>query len=39
VTVINDAGVSIELIQTALDGGELWDRARRSQGSLYRSDV
>ncbi|TKI08878.1 hypothetical protein [Martelella alba] len=37
VAVINDAGVPIELIQTTLDDDELWARARRGQGSLYRS--
>ncbi len=38
VAMINDAGVPIELIQTSLDDDELWARARRGQGSLYRSD-
>lgn len=38
VAMINDAGVPVELIQTSLDDDELWARARRGQGSLYRSD-
>ncbi len=36
VAVINDAGVPIELIQTTLSDDELWGRARRGEGSLYR---
>lgn len=36
VAVINDSGVPIELIQTALTDEELWRRARNREGSLYR---
>ncbi|WP_312946162.1 hypothetical protein [Superficieibacter sp.] len=38
VAIINDAGAPVELIETSLDDDEIWARARRSQGSLYRSD-
>ncbi len=38
VAIINDAGVPVELIQTTLDDDELWARARRGQGALYRSN-
>jgi hypothetical protein len=36
VAIIDDGGVPIELIQTDLSDEELWRRARRGQGSLYR---
>ncbi|MDI6539874.1 hypothetical protein QMA77_23455 [Pantoea ananatis] len=36
VAMINDAGVPIELIQTALTDDEIWSRARSGQGNLYR---
>ncbi|MCM3750296.1 hypothetical protein M3223_23465 [Paenibacillus pasadenensis] len=36
VAVINDGGVPVELIQTALSDEELWDRAQKGKGSLYR---
>lgn len=37
VAMINDSGVPIELIETSLDDDEVWARARRGQGSLYRT--
>lgn len=37
VAVINDGGVPVELIQTSLSDEQLWGRARRRQGSLYRN--
>lgn len=36
VAVINDNGAPVELIETTLSDDELWGRARRGQGSLYR---
>jgi hypothetical protein len=36
VAIINDAGVPIELIQTSLSDDEIWGRAKRGEGSLYR---
>jgi hypothetical protein len=36
VAVINDAGIPVELIQTSLPDEEIWDRAKRGKGSLYR---
>lgn len=37
VAIINDAGVPVELIQTSLPDEEIWGRARRGEGALYRS--
>ncbi|UQZ86422.1 hypothetical protein SK3146_05715 [Paenibacillus konkukensis] len=37
VAVINDNGVPVELIQTSLSDEVLWSRAKKGQGSLYRS--
>jgi hypothetical protein len=37
VAMINDAGVPVELIQTALSDDEVWGRTRRGEGSLYRT--
>ncbi|RRJ67259.1 hypothetical protein EHV15_33285 [Paenibacillus oralis] len=37
VAVINDGGVPVELIQTSLSDDELWGRAEKGQGSLYRN--
>jgi hypothetical protein len=39
VAVINDGGVPVELIQTNLSDDQLWGRARRGQGLLYRSQA
>lgn len=39
VAIVNDNGVPIELIQTSLSDEELWDRARRGKGSIYREDA
>lgn len=36
VAVINDSGVPVELIQTTLPDEEIWGRAKKGQGSLYR---
>lgn len=36
VAVINDNGIAIELIQTQLSDEEIWDRAKKGRGSLYR---
>jgi len=36
VAIINDAGVPVELIQTALSDEEIWGRAKRGEDSLYR---
>jgi hypothetical protein len=36
VAIINDAGVPVELIQTSLPDEEIWGRAKRGEGSLYR---
>ncbi|MCD2176342.1 hypothetical protein [Rhizobium sp. C1] len=38
VAIINDAGVPVELIETALSDDEIWSRARSGKGSLYRED-
>ncbi|WP_295537914.1 hypothetical protein [uncultured Pseudacidovorax sp.] len=37
VAMIDDGGVPIELIQTELSDEEIWGRARRGQGALYRA--
>lgn len=37
VAIINDAGVPVELIQTTLTDDEIWARAKRGEGALYRS--
>lgn len=37
--MINDAGVPVELIQTALPDDEVWDMARRGEGAIYRTDA
>ena len=37
VAIINDAGVPVELIQTTLSDDEIWGRARRGEGALYRA--
>lgn len=39
VAIINDAGVPVELIQTSLPDDELWDRAKKGQGELYRQNT
>jgi hypothetical protein len=39
VAVIDDGGVPVELIQTALTDEELWRRAKSGQGSLYRTNA
>jgi hypothetical protein len=36
VAIINDAGAPVELIQTSLSDAEIWGRAKRGEGSLYR---
>jgi hypothetical protein len=36
VAMINDGGVPVEFIQTDLTDEEIWGRARRGEGSLYR---
>ena len=36
VAMIDDCGVPVELIQTALADEEIWARARRGEGALYR---
>ncbi len=36
VAIINDRGVPVELIQTALADEIIWQRAKTGQGSLYR---
>ncbi|RRJ67260.1 hypothetical protein EHV15_33290 [Paenibacillus oralis] len=36
VAVINDGGAPVELIQTSLSDDEIWGRAKKGQGSLYR---
>ena len=36
VAVIEDAGVPVELIETELSDEEVWGRARRGEGALYR---
>lgn len=36
VAVINDNGVPVEIIYTELTDEEIWDRAAKGQGSLYR---
>ena len=38
VAMINDAGVPVELIQTTLSDEEIWGRARRGEGALYRAE-
>ena len=38
VAVINDAGVPVEFIQTTLTDEELWGRAKRGEGSIYRGE-
>ena len=38
VAMINDAGVPVELIQTTLSDDEIWGRARRGEGALYRAE-
>ncbi len=37
VTIIDDGGVPVELIQTTLSDEEIWGRARSGQGALYRA--
>ncbi|MGQ5523228.1 VOC family protein [Chitinimonas sp. PSY-7] len=37
VAMINDGGVPVELIQTSLSDEEIWGRAKRGEGSLYRT--
>ena len=37
VAVINDSGAPVELIETTLSDEEIWGRARRGEGSLYRT--
>lgn len=37
VAMINDNGVPIELIRTDLSDAELWARAARGEGRLYRT--
>lgn len=36
VAIIDDGGVPVELIETELPDDEIWGRARRGEGSLYR---
>lgn len=36
VAIIDDGGVPVELIETELPDDEIWARARRGEGSLYR---
>ncbi len=37
VAIIDDGGVPVELIETDLPDDEIWARARRGEGSLYRA--
>ncbi len=36
VAIINDCGVPVELVQTALADDVIWQRAKTGQGGLYR---
>lgn len=39
VAIINDAGVPVELVQTSLSDEEIWGRAKRGEGALYRPTI
>lgn len=39
VAIVNDGGVPIELIETSLSDEEIWDRASKGRGALYRAEL